>query len=117
MLVLLAILVFIYNFAAAFYLLNGLELSAAVEFVYAAAFPCGAIWWLRSDSRRSPITPLYCHGMIVGVGWFVIIPYHLLKTRGAKGFLPLLVLIGSFVLAQIAATVVYVALGAGPGGY
>ena len=117
MLVLLAILIFIYNFAAAFYLLSGLELSAAVEFIYAAAFPSGAIWWLRSDSRRSPVTPLYCHGMIMGVGWFVVIPYHLLKTRGAKGFLMLLVLIGSFVLAQIAAAVVYAALGAGPGSH
>lgn len=110
MLVLFAILIFIYNFAAALFLASGFELSPAVEYLYAAAFPCAAIWWLRSDAYRSSVTPLYCHGMMMGLGWFVIIPYHLLKTRGAKGFLPLLLLAGSFVAARLAAAVVYVLL-------
>ena len=43
----------------------------------------------------------------MGFGWFVTIPYHLLKTRGVSGLLPLLLLIGSFVLAQLSAAVVY----------
>jgi hypothetical protein len=110
MLVLFAILIFIYNFAAALFLASGFELSAAVEYLYAAMFPCAAIWWLRSDAYRSSVKPLYCQGMMMGIGWFVIIPYHLLKTRGAKGFLPLLLLAGSFVTARTAATVIYVLL-------
>ena len=110
MLVLFAILIFIYNFAAALLRASGVELSPAVEFLYAAAFPCAAIWWLRSDAYRSSVKPLYCQGVMMGAGWFVIIPYHLLKTRGAKGFLPLLLLVGSFVAAQLAAAVVYLLL-------
>jgi len=110
MLVLFAILIFIYNFAAALFFASGFELSPAVEYLYAAAFPCAAIWWLRSDAYHSSVKPLYCHGMMMGAAWFVIIPYHLLKTRGAKGFLPLLLLAGSFVGAQLAAAVVYVLL-------
>src|SRR5690242_3190838 len=110
MLVLLAILIFVYNFAAALFLANGVELSPEVQFLYRAAFLCALIWWLRSDAHRSSMKPLYCQGVMMYVGWFVIIPYHLLKTRGAKGFLPLLLLIGSFVAAQLAAAVVYVLL-------
>ena len=110
MLVLLAILIFIYNFAAQFFFASGVELSPAVELLYRAAFPCAAIWWLRSDAHRSSVKPLYCQGVMMSIAWFVIIPYHLLKTRGAKGFLPLLLLAGSFVAARTAATVIYVLL-------
>lgn len=110
MLVLFAILIFIYNFAAALFLASGVELSPEVQFLYRAAFLCAAIWWFRSDAHRSSVTPLYCQGVMMGIGWFVIIPYHLLKTRGAKGFSPLLLLAGSFVAAQVAAAVVYLLL-------
>lgn len=106
MLILLAILIFIYNFATTFYFMSGTEPSPSVEFLYAAAFPCAAIWWLRSDVHKSAITPMYCHGVLMGAGWFAMIPYHLLKTRGVKGFLPLLLLIGSFLVARIMAGVV-----------
>ena len=110
MLVLFAILIFIGSFAATFFLASGVEVSPAVEFLYRAAFLCAVIWWLRSDTHRSSMTRLYCQGVIVGIGWFVIVPYHLLKTRGAKGFLPLLLLAGSYVAGWAAAAVVYVLL-------
>jgi len=110
MLVLFAILIFVYNFAAALFFASGFELSPGVEYLYAVMFPCAAIWWLRSDAYRSSVKPLYCQGMMMGAGWFVIIPYHLLKTRGAKGLLPLLLLVGSFVGARTAAVVVYLLL-------
>jgi hypothetical protein len=117
MLILFAILIFVYNFGAAFLSMSGSELSMAGEFIYAAAFPCGAIWWIRSDPRRSGLTPYYCHGLLMGAGWLVIIPYHLLKTRGTNGFLPLLLLIASFVVARIAAGIAYVVLFGFPAGY
>jgi len=117
MLILLAILIFIYNFAAAFYVMSGTEPLPLVEFLYAAAFPCAAIWWLRSDRRKSALTPMSCHGVLMGLGWFAMIPYHLLKTRGLKGFLPLLLLIGSFFAAYILAGIVYYGLFASSGVY
>lgn len=116
MLVLFAILIFIYHFAAAMYQLSGAEPPPLLEFLYVAGFLCAAIWWLRSETRQSAVTPVYCHGLLMNVGWFVILPYHLIKTRGAKGLLPLLLLIGSFVASQIAAAIVYVAFG-DPGAY
>ena len=117
MLVLLAILIFVYHFAASVYLIAGIEPSASTEFLYVAGFPCAAIWWLRGDTSKSAATPVYCHGLLMTVGWFVIIPYHLFKTRGVRGLLPLLLLIGSYVLSQLAAAVVYIALIGGPTAY
>ena len=109
MLVLLIILIFIYHVGGAIYQSLGLEPLPTVEFLYEAAFLSGVVWWLRADKKRSAVKPVYCQGMLVGIGWLVIIPYHLLKTRGIKGLLPLFALLGSFLLARILATVVYFA--------
>lgn len=117
MLILLAILIFVYNFAAALFEAGGFELSMGVELLYLAAFLCGVIWWLRADAGRSVVKSVYCQGLLIRSAWLVIIPYHLLKTRGAKGLLPLLLLAGSFVLARIAAAVVYFSMFGSPPGY
>ena len=108
-LVLLAVVVFIYNFGAGLYAAHGLEPLPAFEFIYTAAFLCGVVWWLKAETRMSAAKPVYCPGLIVGVGWLIIIPYHLLKTRGLRGLVPLLGLIASFLAAHILAVVVYMA--------
>ena len=107
MLVLLAVLVFVYNFAAGLYLARGVEPSPTVEFLYTSAFLCGVVWWLNAEAGRSAVKPVYCRGLLVAVGWLIIIPYHLLKTRGVKGIIPLAALAGSFVVAHISALVVH----------
>lgn len=109
MLVLLAILIFVYNFAAGMYLVIGAEPSPAVEFLYAAAFPCGVVWWLRSEARRSAANSVYCQGLLVGAGWLFIIPYHLLKTRGWKGLVPLMALIATYLFSQVLVFALYFA--------
>jgi len=106
MLVLLMILVFIYNFSAGVYYAHGLEPLPSVEFLYTAAFLCGVVWWLNAEAGRSAVQPVYCRGLLVSIGWLFIIPYHLLKTRGARGLIPLLALTASFVIAYICAGVV-----------
>lgn len=107
MLVLLAILIFIYHFAAMFYSLSGIEPLVTVEFLYIAAFPCVIVWWLRSEKRKSAVTSLYCEGMMATWGAVFIVPYHLLKTRGVKGLLPLFALIATYLGAQVLAYVFY----------
>jgi hypothetical protein len=114
MLVLFAILIFIYNFAAGLYALTGVEPLPTVEFLYLAAFPWGAIWWFRSETQKSDLQRVYCHGMLMNVGWFVIIPYHLLKTRGWRGLLPLLVLVSTYVGSLVMAAVVYAVFSGNP---
>jgi hypothetical protein len=107
MLVLLVILVFVSQFGIGIYDAGGLEPSAAFEFLHTFAFLCGSVWWLKSEARRYAVKPVYCLGLLVGVGWIIIVPYHLFKTRGIRGLIPLGALLGSFLAAHILAVVVY----------
>lgn len=117
MLILLAILIFIYNFIAVFYVLSGIEPLPTVEFLYIAAFPCGVAWWLRADKHKSVAQELYCQGLMAYTGAVFVVPYHLLKTRGVKGLLPLLLLVGSYFGSQILAAIFYFVFVRPPGTY
>ncbi len=101
MLVLLIILIFVYHIGAAIYYAHGLEPLPTFEFLYQAAFLCGVVWLLRAETKRSAVTSIYCPGMLVGIGWLIIVPYHLLTTRGVRGLIPVFALFGSFLIAQI----------------
>ena len=107
MLVLIGLSIFIYNLGLGVFNVRGLEPLPSFEFLYSAIFICGVVWWLRAEIQSSPVTRLYCAGMLVSAAWPIIIPYHLLKTRGVKGLLPLFALIGTFVVAKALATVMY----------
>ena len=107
MFVLLLVLVFVYHFGLGIYSVSGLEPSPTFEFLETAAFVCGVVWWLRAEAQTSTVKRFYCLGLLVGVGWIIIVPYHLIKTRGVRGLIPLLALIASFVAAYLLAAVVY----------
>lgn len=107
MLVLLGVLVFVYHFGMVIYYARGLEPLPTFEFLYTAAFLCGVVWWLKAEVGRSAIEPIYCSGLLVSMGWPIIVPYCLFKTRGVRGFIPLLALLGSFIAAQVSGAIVY----------
>ena len=107
MLMLLVVLVFVYHFGTGIYRVWDLEPSPTFEFLYTAASLCGFVWWLKADAGTSTVKHVYCLGLLVGIGWIIMIPYHLFKTRGVRGFIPLLALIGSFLAAYLLAVVVY----------
>jgi hypothetical protein len=109
MLVLLIILIFLYHAGAAIYYVQGVEPLPVFEFLYQAAFLCGVVWLLNAETKRSGVTSIYCQGMLVGFGWLIIIPYHLLTTRGVRGLIPVFALLGSFLIAQIFLSVFYLA--------
>ena len=101
MLVLLGVLVFVYHLGFGIYYALGLEPSPAFEFLYSAAFICAVVWWLRAETKSSPVARIYCEGAVVGFAWVFIIPYHLLKTRGVKGLIPLFALIFTFIASNV----------------
>lgn len=107
MLVLLVISLFVYSIGVGIYAGLGLEPSPTLEFLYTVVFLCSLVWWLKAEARIYNIHPVYCPGLLVGIGWAIIIPYHLFKTRGVRGFIPLLALIGSFVVAQVLTLLFY----------
>jgi|SRR5215213_1663476 len=110
MLVLLGASIFIYHLGRGILDARGVEPAPGLEFLYTAIFICGVVWWLRAEIQSSTVTRLYCAGLLAYIAWPIIIPYHLLKTRGVRGLLPLLALIGTFISARILATVIYLAV-------
>lgn len=106
LLVLLGTLVFFHHFGVGLYSALEVEPSPTFEFLYTAAFLCGVVWWLQAEARRFNLKPAYCPGVLVGFGWMLIIPYHLFKTRGAKGLVPLLALLGNLSVAYMLAQIV-----------
>jgi hypothetical protein len=109
MLVLLGAAIFIYNLGVDIFYARGVEPLPAFEFLYSVIVICGVIWWLKAEAQRSPVTQVYCPGVLITAAWPFIIPYHLLKTRGVRGLLPLFALIGAFVLAKILGAAIYLA--------
>jgi hypothetical protein len=83
--------------------------SLSASKVSFASCLCGVVWWLQAEAGKSAVKSVHCPGLLVSLGWLIIIPYHLLKTRGARGLLPLLALTGTFLFAYMLAGVVYLA--------
>ena len=110
MLVLLGLLVFVHNLGTGIYLYNDLQPLPTWDFLYQGAFLSGVVWALKADTRKSAVQSIYCSGFILSIGWFFAVPYHLFKTRGAVGLLPILALLGCIVVGRIVALVLYLAL-------
>lgn len=107
MLVLFAVIIILYSIGGGLYAAHGLEPSAAFDSLYRIGFLCSLIWWLKDDARRHKVKLVYCTGLLVSIAWVILIPYHLFKTRGMKGFVVILVLIGVLIAARVAAVVTY----------
>src|SRR5262245_52147239 len=63
-------------------------------------------WWLRTDSRGRGVLSVYDLGFFLYLAWPIVMPYYLVKTRGAKG---LLIILG-FVVAYVGAALLGVVL-------
>lgn len=49
-------------------------------------------------------------GMFLYLGWFLIVPYYLIKTRGFKGIVLILIFFAAQIAAWLLATIVWVML-------
>jgi hypothetical protein len=114
MLVLLGVSIFVYHLGLGILNALGLEPLPSFEFLHIGMFLCGLVWWLRAEAQSSPVTQVYCPGLFAITAWPIIIPYHLLKTRGVRGFIPLFALIAAFVFAKILAVIIYVVVSGFP---
>lgn len=104
------VLLFVYIVGFYLYYATGTEPPAHVEFLFRVAFLCGVVWGLKSETSRRHIQLTYCPGLMLGMMWPIAVPYYLLKTRGARGLIPLAILAGSFIAANILGTIVYILL-------
>jgi len=102
--------IFVYFLGQGIYRGLSLEPLPSFEFLYKAIFLCGVVWWLRAETQSSAVKQIYCAGLFVSLAWPIVVPYHLLKTRGVRGLLPLFALLATLVIAQILAIVIYLAI-------
>jgi hypothetical protein len=96
---LLFVFVVITQFAYGAYLGARLPFSEGISLIYFIGMLWAIGWWLRTDSRRRGVLSVYDLGFFLYLAWPIVMPYYLVKTRGAKG---LLVILG-FVVAYVGA--------------
>jgi hypothetical protein len=96
--------------ASGFYLAGSIEPPPPFGLLYALGFLWVIGWWLLKDSRKRGVEWVLDMGLFLYLAWPLILPYYLLKTRGVKGLLVILVFIGVFVMAAIVGGVLYVLL-------
>jgi hypothetical protein len=89
------------QFAYGVYVDAQLDLPPAVPLLYWIGFLWAVGWWLRTDSRKRNVAVVYDLGFFLYIAWPIVMPYYLVKTRGAKGLL----LILGFVVAYAGAAV------------
>jgi polyferredoxin len=99
--------VLLYSFVVITELVYGLylgqqsEAPAAYTLLHWAAQLWIIGWWLRTDSRKRGVVWVYDLGFFLFIAWPLVMPYYLVKTRGAKGLLVILGFIGVYVGATI----------------
>jgi len=98
---LLYLFVVITQFAYGAYLGAQLEFPGAVTFLFAVGLLWAVGWWLRTDSRRRGVLSVYDLGFFLYLAWPIVMPYYLIKTRGAKGLLVMLGFVAAYVGAAI----------------
>ncbi|MDT4966886.1 MAG: hypothetical protein QOJ64_1623 [Acidobacteriota bacterium] len=58
-------------------------------------------WWLRTDSRKRGVASVYDMGLFLFIAWPLVLPYYLVKTRGAKGLVAVVAFVGAYIGAAI----------------
>ena len=96
--------------ATGVYLAREAELPPAFSLLYPLGFLWVVGWWLRQDSRGRGVGWVFDMGLFLYVAWPVVMPYYLLKTRGAKGLLAILAFAGANVGGLLAGAVFYILL-------
>ena len=107
-LVLLIVLIIVYHVGIIIYFALGLEPLPTFEFLYTFMFLCGVVWFLKAESERSEVARAYCPGVTIGLAWLFLFPYHLLKSRGVRGLIPLVAIVGTYIALQVLAAIVYI---------
>jgi len=93
--------VVITQFAYGLYLGQQMETPAGYSLLHWAAQLWIIGWWLRTDSRKRGLEWIYDLGFFLVIAWPLVMPYYLVKSRGAKGLLVVLGFVGVYFGATI----------------
>ena len=88
--------------------LNGGEISGRTYTIWSAIFIVLLAMWAQKDAYESSKHYPFEYGYFVYLIWPVLIPYHLISTRGRKGFAVLAGLFGVYWAPLIVGGITYV---------
>lgn len=98
------------QFAHGIYLAGDIELPPTFTLITSVGLFWIVGWWLLTDSRKRAVGWVYDIGFFLSIAWPLIMPYYLLKTRGAKGLLLILAFIAVYIGALVAGMGLYLLL-------
>ena len=80
-------------------LARGVEVTGIFGLALSFTFPWLLGFWIERDGEKGEVMRVWDLGFFVYLSWVVIGPYYFLKTRGAKGLLPILGIVSAYFLA------------------
>jgi len=92
------------------YIAGGLEPPALFTLMYAAGLIWILGWWMRDDSKRRGMNWIFDMGFFLLLAWPIVLPYHLLKSRGMKGVLVIIGFAAIYLAAIVSGIVLYLFL-------
>ena len=104
---LLYIFVILMQTAFGIYAASQIEPPTAFTFIAYVGIMWIMGWWLLVDSRKRGIAGVYDIGFFLAIAWIFIMPYYLLKTRGAKGLLLIVAFLGVYMGSLLAGGILY----------
>jgi hypothetical protein len=104
------IFVFFAQIATGIHLVSRHEAPPIFQLIYIFGFLWIIGWWLKRDSRKQGVSLVFDTGLFLYVAWPVIMPYYLLKTRGAKGLITILGFLGVYLGGTIIGATIYLIL-------
>ena len=92
------------------YAVSGIEPPPSFTLIYIFGFLWIIGFWLRADIRKRGVNWIFDMGFFLYIAWPLILPYYLLKSRGAKGLLAILYFIATYIGATLVGAMLYLFL-------
>jgi hypothetical protein len=108
--VLLYIFIVVTQFAYGIYVARNAAPPPAFTLLYPFCFLWVIGWWLMRDSRVHNVKWVFDMGLFLYIAWPFIMPYYLFKTRGARGFVTILIFGAAYLGAYVAGVALYILL-------
>lgn len=106
----LGVLFFIGNVGWAVAAAYEMPLRPGFVFLYFLGVQWALAWWVLVDCRERGIHASIDHGWFVFFAWPVALPYHLIRTRGARGCLVIAGILGMFAATYLLALALFFAI-------
>jgi hypothetical protein len=109
--IIVALLFLVANVGNAVYFAFGLAPSLGFLLLYYVGFAWAMSNWVLADSRRTGVPSAIDQGCVTFAAWPIVVPYHLIRTRGWKSSLVILGgFAGLFLLTYLLSLIVYFAV-------